>query len=62
MQKRRNEPAWVPLVGETVAQVHGVELADLARATRDNAIRLFRLNQETGPDRLTTTRERGNTG
>ncbi len=40
---QRNEPAWVSRVGETLAQLHGVDVDTLARTTRDNAMRLFRL-------------------
>lgn len=40
---KRNEPAWVGRVGETLAELHGVDLETLARRTRDNAPRLFRL-------------------
>ncbi len=40
---KRNEPAWVGRVGETLAELHGVDVETLARTTRDNAKRLFRL-------------------
>jgi len=40
---RRNEPAWVGRVGETLAELHDVPLEELARVTSDNARRLFRL-------------------
>ncbi|MGH0038038.1 MAG: TatD family hydrolase [Myxococcota bacterium] len=40
---RRNEPAWVTRVGETLAGVHGVAPEELARTTTNNARRLFRL-------------------
>jgi TatD DNase family protein len=40
---RRNEPAWVGRVGETLADLHDVALEELARITSDNARRLFRL-------------------
>ena len=45
---KRNEPAWVTLVGETVAQIHGVDVAEVARATRANTRRLFRLDESRG--------------
>jgi TatD DNase family protein len=41
---KRNEPAYVRDVLACVAEVRGVELADLARATSDNAARLFGLS------------------
>ena len=40
---RRNEPAYVRYVVEDVAQVRGMSAAVLARATEDNARRLFGL-------------------
>jgi TatD DNase family protein len=40
---RRNEPGFVPRVGETLAALHGVDAAALAEATARNARRLFRL-------------------
>ncbi len=42
---RRNEPAWVPLVGETLAALHGVPVEEVARITSRNTRRLFRLPQ-----------------
>ncbi len=39
---RRNEPARVALVGQTLAEVHGVAVEEVARATTRNARRLFR--------------------
>jgi TatD DNase family protein len=42
---RRNEPAHVRLVGETLAEVKGLPVAELARATAANARRLFRLDR-----------------
>ncbi len=38
---RRNEPAYVRLVAEAVAEAKGVALADVARVTTENARRLF---------------------
>ena len=40
---RRNEPAWVPVVGACLAEIHGLPPVELARATTRNARRLFRL-------------------
>lgn len=40
---KRNEPAFVRLVAETVANVKEVTLEDVARVTTDNARRLFRI-------------------
>jgi TatD DNase family protein len=40
---RRNEPAWVVTVGETLAALHGVDREDVARITSQNARRFYRL-------------------
>lgn len=40
---QRNEPAWVPLVGAALAELHGCPIEALADATTHNARRLFRL-------------------
>jgi TatD DNase family protein len=39
---KRNEPAYVPLIAEVLAQVKGVSVEEVARATTANAERLFR--------------------
>jgi len=41
---RRNEPAWVPRVGETLAALHGLAPEAVAETTAANARRLFRLD------------------
>jgi TatD DNase family protein len=40
---KRNEPAYVRLVAETVANVKGVSLEEVARVTTDNTRQLFRI-------------------
>jgi TatD DNase family protein len=40
---QRNEPAWVIAVGETLAELHGLSLSEVAQATSDNARLLFDL-------------------
>ena len=40
---KRNEPAWVSLVGETLARVHELRAEEMARITTTNARRLFHL-------------------
>ena len=42
---RRNEPAHVALVGETLAQVHGVPVDQVAQTTTQNVHTLFRIGQ-----------------
>lgn len=38
---RRNEPAYLPLIGEKVAEIWGLTVAEVARITKTNAERLF---------------------
>ena len=40
---RRNQPAWVPLVGAVVAEVRGQDVAEVEAATRANAVAAFGL-------------------
>ena len=40
---KRNEPLWVSVVGETLAELHGCEVEEIARQTTANTRRLFRL-------------------
>ncbi|MCR9097630.1 MAG: TatD family hydrolase [bacterium] len=40
---RRNEPAWVAVVGETLARVHEVPVETVAAHTTNNARRFYRL-------------------
>lgn len=40
---RRNEPAYVPFVAGCLAELHGVDVATVARHSTNNAIDLFRL-------------------
>lgn len=46
---KRNEPLWVAVVGETLAQLHGCPAKELAARTNANTRRLFRL-PTIGPD------------
>ena len=43
---KRNEPAWVSTVGETLAAVHEKPIAEVARITTQNARALFRLDEQ----------------
>ncbi len=43
---RRNEPAWVPRVGETLADLHETSVEEVARATSENARRFFRIDAQ----------------
>ena len=45
---RRNEPGYVRLVAERLAELCGQSLEDIARITTTNAERLFDLPHETG--------------
>jgi TatD DNase family protein len=42
-QSRRNEPAFLPHIARTVAQIRGESLAEVAAATTRNALRFFGL-------------------
>ena len=41
---KTNEPAWVKHVAEGVAQLRGIPVEEVARATTDNFFRLFRIS------------------
>ncbi|MFC0525664.1 TatD family hydrolase [Pontibacillus salicampi] len=41
----RNEPAYVKLVAEKVAEIKGLSLEEVGQKTTENAFKLFRLNQ-----------------
>ncbi len=41
MRGRRNEPAYLPHVAEKLAEIKGVDLEEVAKATTDNFFRLF---------------------
>ena len=43
---KRNEPAWVPLVGKTIATLHGTTEEEVAHTTHRNARDLFRLDDK----------------
>lgn len=40
---KRNESSYVPIIAEVLAQVKGVPVEEVAKATTGNARRLFRL-------------------
>jgi TatD DNase family protein len=40
---KRNRPAWVPLVGARLAELHGIAVEDVRTATRDAATAAFAL-------------------
>ena len=43
---KRNEPAYVRFVAETIARVKGVPLEEVARVTTENVGKLFRFNSD----------------
>ncbi len=47
---KRNEPAWVVLVGEVLAELHGRTSEEVAQVTTENARRFFRLPAEASAD------------
>ncbi len=46
---KRNEPAYVALVARAIADIRGIAVVDLARATTGNALRLFRVARRPRP-------------
>ncbi|MDY0020002.1 MAG: TatD family hydrolase [Anaerolineae bacterium] len=40
---RRNEPAYLPYVAQTIAETRGIEITELAEVTTQNAQRIFKL-------------------
>jgi len=46
---KRNEPGYLPLIASRVAEIKGLAVDEICHATRQNALRLFRL--EDTPDR-----------
>jgi TatD DNase family protein len=38
---KRNEPSYIPLVAQALAQIKGISVGEIARATTENAHRLF---------------------
>lgn len=46
---RRNEPSHVPLVARSLAELFGMTYRDIARTTRYNTLRAFRLQRELEP-------------
>lgn len=46
---RRNEPAWVSVVGETLARIHERPVEEIARVTNANTRRFFRIADAPAP-------------
>lgn len=49
---KRNEPAYVRFVAETLAEVHGLQPADVGRITSHNAMQLFGLEEIASEGRI----------
>jgi len=45
LRGKRNESSYVRYVAEKIAQIKGVDFEEIARATTENAKRLFKINQ-----------------
>ena len=43
--KQRNEPAWLPYIAETIAELRSISVEEVAQTTSDNAIKLFNLQK-----------------
>jgi TatD DNase family protein len=52
MRGRRNEPAFVRHVAETIARLKSADVSGIARQTRLNAMALFRLGPEISPSSI----------
>jgi len=44
----RNEPSYIPLIAQALAQIKGVSVSEVARVTTENAHRLFRFGNAGG--------------
>jgi TatD DNase family protein len=53
---RRNEPAWLGLIGEVLAELHGVTAQAMASVTEHNARTFYRLDQAEARRRGTEVR------
>jgi len=42
---KRNEPAFLPLIAEKIAEIHKIPLEQVSRKTTENAVQLFQLPQ-----------------
>jgi len=45
---KRNEPAYVRITAETIAEIRGLDIAQVAAITTDNACRVFNINRRNG--------------
>lgn len=43
---KRNQPAYIPFIAQKIAELKGVSVEDVARATTQNAQRLFNISQK----------------
>ena len=41
---KRNEPAYVPLIAQKVAEIKEISLSEVAEVTSSNAMKIFGLN------------------
>ena len=42
---QRNEPAWLPVIADTIAELRGISVEEVAHTTSNNAVRLFNLHK-----------------
>lgn len=40
---KRNEPAYIPLIAQKIAEIKGLSVEEVAQATTENAMKLFRI-------------------
>ncbi len=46
---QRNESAYIPLIGQKIAEIKELNISEIARITTENAERLFRIGSESNP-------------
>ncbi|NLE82904.1 MAG: TatD family hydrolase [Chloroflexi bacterium] len=51
---KRNEPSYIPLIAEAIADLHGITAAEVGKITTRNAIGLFGLPEKGDADRAGT--------
>jgi TatD DNase family protein len=45
---KRNEPAYIPLIAQKIAEIKGISLQEVSEATTENALKMFGIN-DTSP-------------
>ncbi|PKN96144.1 MAG: hypothetical protein CVU43_22215, partial [Chloroflexi bacterium HGW-Chloroflexi-5] len=40
---KRNQPAYIPLIAQKIAEIKGLDISEVAKATTENAMKLFNI-------------------